>query len=540
MDRLRNAKRIILGHCFGPPDLLDPSITQGPNSPWSRMVRDQKSVVRVCKSWWAVGVEFLYKHVALRRVGQIPALLRTLEETTDAQLSSMISSIIVGCAVPDICSDAFTASLDCLLAKCPRLSMVTYAPLFEESHVVSHGILSTISPYFDHLTHLAFGEDIEISPAMTDLLRSTTRLKSLALVLGHSSTWLPTVDALSAPIHLPYLDHLSLRILRGDTWDLQWLPRTLRLPNLQSIDCSYLHRRLWSSVLPLLVSQARTLRLLSVKCVIPYCDLHYAPYDIQPLMEHCPVLEHLVFMADIAFPLCHPTLRWIDVLAWSPNTASWPARGHYSDWHPTEEDSDPDAPEPPTDWAKRIKEFTPGGFPALQRVRLIDPELAYMPHLAVKLHPETAGQALTIHIPGATILETYSMIRREDNWPEEDPGVDAMVSATTRLTFEESDGDDSYVAMSTSSTSSSYDSEDDRIVEDGENPSRPDTTELLAIFEQTQDVEFGEIESDVQDSDTPSSPMYEQPVLTTTIGDLHNIRSADDLIAAQFCLWYDT
>ncbi|KZT24380.1 hypothetical protein NEOLEDRAFT_1148743 [Neolentinus lepideus HHB14362 ss-1] len=500
--------RIILDYCFaGPLDLLEPSITQGPNSLWSRTLRDQKSVVRVCKPWWAVGVEFLYKSIALRRVGQIPALLRTLEEATEAQLSSLISSITVGCAVPDICSDAFTASLDCLLAKCPRLTAITYAPLFDENHGNSF-IMSTLSPYFRNLTHLAFGEDIHISSTLVDLLRDTTQLKSLALVLGGLTHLAPT-EVTETPVSLPYLEHLSLHVLPGDMSDILRLPRVLALPSLRSIGCSYLHRPLWSSVLPLIASQGRTLRLLSLKCMIPHYHLHYAPYDIQPLMEHCPVLEHLVFMADIAFPSCHPTLRWIDVLAWSPNTASWPARGHFSDWHPTEDYSDPYAPEPPTDWAKRIKEFTPDGFPALERVRLIDPELAAMSHLAVALHPKTGGEEFKIHVPGATILETYDMIRRDDNWLEEDLSVDAVVSATSQLSFEESDGDESYIAMSTSSTSSSFDSEHEQIVEDEDNPSRPDVPGLLAIFEQIQDVEFGDIDhnSDAHNSDTPTSPV---------------------------------
>ncbi|EPQ61296.1 hypothetical protein GLOTRDRAFT_135799 [Gloeophyllum trabeum ATCC 11539] len=477
--------RIIFDFCFGPYDLLEPSMTQGPNSPWSRTLRDQKSIVRVCKAWWSVGVESLYKHVALRRVGQIPALLRTLDGDSQAQLSHLISSIAVVCAVPDICQLAFSSSLDCLLDKCPRLSKLTYAPIFDgyPGSQPSHDM----APHFRSVTHLAFGDDVPMCQSLFDLLKATTQLKSLSLVVGDLVTheWRIPQDM----VHLVHLEHLSLRVLREGSQDIQQVRDGLNLPNLRSLECSYVHRRLWKDVLPLIASKGATLRMLSLKCVIPYCDQSYAPYDIQPLIEQCPLLEHLIFMADLTFPLCHPTLRWVDILAWSPNTTSWPSRGHWRGWSV---DDDNFAAEPPTSWRRLLEGFTREAFPVLERVRLIDPELAAMPYLAVALPPPTSEyQCLKIHVPGATILETFDMIRREDNWPDEDGGrgVESMVDATTQLTLEESDGDDSYITMSTSSsTDSSFDS-DDGIFESEATGSagRLDVAELLEIFEQTQE-----------------------------------------------------
>lgn len=58
------------------------SIDDGTCSTWSKSLRVKKVLVRVCKSWRGITLPFLYRRIYLLRVGQLCALVRTLEEST--------------------------------------------------------------------------------------------------------------------------------------------------------------------------------------------------------------------------------------------------------------------------------------------------------------------------------------------------------------------------------------------------------------------------------------------------------------------------
>ena len=89
---------IILDHAIPPRLFLNPSFSFGPNSAWSHAIRQLKSHVLVCKMWWEVGIDILYQDVTIRRVDQIPALLRSFELNT--RLGHLVHSFQVHCYVP--------------------------------------------------------------------------------------------------------------------------------------------------------------------------------------------------------------------------------------------------------------------------------------------------------------------------------------------------------------------------------------------------------------------------------------------------------
>src|ERR1700691_1480708 len=70
---------IIFQLVLPPSFFLDPALYRGPQSPWCQSLRSKKALVSVCKAWWCAGVDMLYAEIVLRRVGQVPALIRTLE-----------------------------------------------------------------------------------------------------------------------------------------------------------------------------------------------------------------------------------------------------------------------------------------------------------------------------------------------------------------------------------------------------------------------------------------------------------------------------
>lgn len=76
---------------IAPSFLLEPSLRYGKKSAWCQSVRDKKSIILVCRSWCAVGTVFLYEDIALRRVGQASALLRSLED--NEELAPLIKSV---------------------------------------------------------------------------------------------------------------------------------------------------------------------------------------------------------------------------------------------------------------------------------------------------------------------------------------------------------------------------------------------------------------------------------------------------------------
>ena len=62
-----------------------PRIAVGSSSRWALLLRLRKSVVLVCRTWYIAGIHDLYEHVYIHRVGQLPALVRTLEQSISDQ-----------------------------------------------------------------------------------------------------------------------------------------------------------------------------------------------------------------------------------------------------------------------------------------------------------------------------------------------------------------------------------------------------------------------------------------------------------------------
>jgi hypothetical protein len=76
--------RMIIANALPPStSLFNPALTLGPNSPWSRVLRFKKAVPLVCKDWFDVGNEHLYREIVIRRPGQITVLLSTIQSSPD-------------------------------------------------------------------------------------------------------------------------------------------------------------------------------------------------------------------------------------------------------------------------------------------------------------------------------------------------------------------------------------------------------------------------------------------------------------------------
>ncbi|THG99677.1 hypothetical protein EW026_g2723 [Hermanssonia centrifuga] len=123
------ALRLIFEHIFPPPQLLDPLLGAGPDSPWSRAVRTKKALTLVCKTWRSVALPLLYEHVVLRRTGQIYALERTMR-AAPAVFGPMVRSIQFDTYVYQNHGKISQESLVYILEQCENLRSLTISAAF--------------------------------------------------------------------------------------------------------------------------------------------------------------------------------------------------------------------------------------------------------------------------------------------------------------------------------------------------------------------------------------------------------------------------
>ncbi|PSR70518.1 hypothetical protein PHLCEN_2v13557 [Hermanssonia centrifuga] len=123
------ALRLFFEHIFPPPQLLDPLLGAGPDSPWSRAVRTKKALTLVCKTWRSVALPLLYEHVVLRRTGQIYALERTMR-AAPAVFGPMVRSIQFDTYVYQNHGTISQESLVYILEQCENLRSLTISAAF--------------------------------------------------------------------------------------------------------------------------------------------------------------------------------------------------------------------------------------------------------------------------------------------------------------------------------------------------------------------------------------------------------------------------
>ena len=164
---------------------LVPSIAVGGQSRWARVLRLRKTIVLVCRSWYLINIPDMYEHVYIHRIGQLPSLVRTLEESLSREshpdladqcagldisasrisdiytsfchekrraealgLGRWVFRITIDCYVPEAWYDVFCDGLNRLFVLCPSIRLVIYGPLIKKSGFASR----TSTALMDYLT----------------------------------------------------------------------------------------------------------------------------------------------------------------------------------------------------------------------------------------------------------------------------------------------------------------------------------------------------------------------------------------------------
>jgi len=368
--------RMIFLHAVPPLFLIDSSIAGGPESPWCQALRMKKSIVGVSRAWCEVGIEVLYKDVAFRRIGQISALLRTLEARPD-DFRNLVRGITVNCFVPRGYAALFHTELKRIFEHCPRVAHFAFNPSFSSP-------LPYILPVINSpITHLDCGATITFSSVLASLMNVSGTLVSL-------SFHLPNTEQEVTLIHFDRLKTLRCGVQYDSRENLRMVEAKWKMPRLERLTfeldgdqrtmSTYLYRSFF-------IAHGRCLKFLSIR-LGPWgrkCSL-----AMQPLLDQCPILEHLVLQAHSRDTLAHPTVKWIDL--WSPHVRNRCI-------HP---------------WV-HVNFWAKEAFPALQGVRTLDVALVNVPDLATMMPPDAVvnGDAFD-RFPGIHIWHSRDRLIRRD------------------------------------------------------------------------------------------------------------------------------
>ncbi|KAI0366620.1 hypothetical protein BV20DRAFT_1025887 [Pilatotrama ljubarskyi] len=318
-----------------PPDEnYDLSVSAGPRTPWLVSVSTRAALPLVCKAWYGPASEALYLDIALRRMGQISALARTLRSARHvygSDPSRFIKRVrMIGCVVLGRAADVVEKDLSLVLRYCSNLTALEWHPhpsfdsaitppddpdvWYNPMWLLSSKKGSPGATLADRcaagLQHLAFSENLHSDHLQIHhLLLVSTRLTTL--VLG-PVLHLPSTSAESSllPVQLPYLESLEMR--NDDAGYEEYICALWSLPNLRKLT-------LLSSVeLPRRLLERLGGRLEYLHVVLGANWRGLAAHDtLVELSTLCPVLKHLVLpevpTLNLQCTIVSPTLLYLDI-----------------------------------------------------------------------------------------------------------------------------------------------------------------------------------------------------------------------------------
>ncbi|OSC97049.1 hypothetical protein PYCCODRAFT_1204267 [Trametes coccinea BRFM310] len=332
--------REILLHIFSltrePVYRSDPSIMQGPHSSWMRSLRTRKALTLTCKAFFGPATAVLYEDIVLRRMGQIPALARTLDpaRTPSARtLSPLVRSIrIDSCVVWDEYAEVVKEELRSIFEHCTMLQAFSFIPHWlnddswsEEQNPVIYWLLDS-----DTSNHLL---QLPLSRGLFDLDLATRSFEKPSLLQGLHT-------ALASAQQLVSLKLRTTRDPYKFEWDEHIKFSRLSLWNLTEFQLHMAdgrqefvhHIRDWWDMPRLASLTMVTARVPPSPSFLQahgehltylhwYTGVRLGDESHNKLLKCCPRLEHLViniYLTPAIPQLCCPTLRFLDV--WEPQT----------------------------------------------------------------------------------------------------------------------------------------------------------------------------------------------------------------------------
>ncbi|KAI0628450.1 hypothetical protein C8Q77DRAFT_1203825, partial [Trametes polyzona] len=313
----------------------DPSIIQGPRSEWMSTLRARKALVMTCKAFVGPAMEVLYEDIVLRRMGQVPALARTLDPLRNPSADSIAALVrkvrMDSCVVWAPFADVVREELHLILRQCTSLKEFAFYPHinfsfeagptsdtfdafnpmwlleFNSGDGSTNGLLH--APIAHGLSSLDLKLSLHSKPefvALHELLGSASRLEKLKLDLTSYFPHYP--PQFSGPIALHSLRDMSFSCRNDHHWFLDYVCDLWELPSLQAL----------TLVEPGILSIARVLRTHGAHLTYLQWNRHWysetSDDAFSDLCRVCPRLEHLVVQRSPAglLPVVRsPTLRFL-------------------------------------------------------------------------------------------------------------------------------------------------------------------------------------------------------------------------------------
>ncbi|KAF7315817.1 hypothetical protein MIND_00097800 [Mycena indigotica] len=318
-----------------------------PDSLESFDLEAKTSLALVCKQWNLIATEMLYKNIFLRRVGQVPALARTLQNTSALRL--IVRHLNLSCFVPRAYQKLFEAQTNQILDMCPGLTHFGLTPLYRiPTTEYIHAFLSLKTT----ITRLEFTEQINFTFILASVTQLCQGLRSLSLSFTENYQ-----DS------YPYLDFLKLEELRVKQLT-QDSDESMLTPTLWNWSMPVLQRLWFTSCRSDDFSESSFTLLFLKKYAASVIFLSLSIACCIPLQKDnlCPKLQHLCVEVssrqETWFPVDgHTSLAYVDVWC-QPNRAS-----------------------------KAIPPDLKSRFPALKLCRLFDWSFRYFEELSVQFPP---------------------------------------------------------------------------------------------------------------------------------------------------------
>ncbi|RPD58045.1 hypothetical protein L226DRAFT_561941 [Lentinus tigrinus ALCF2SS1-7] len=325
----------------------DPSVIQGPRNPWLTALRTRKALVLTCKTFFGPATEVLYEDIVIRRMGQIPALARTLgpsPSSSSRDVGTLVRRFRMdACVVWAPCAEVVREDLRLILQRCTQLRWFSFHP---------HPHFPFANEPFDNASRDGFNPSWLLQPdpdcdSVGGLLRERlgTSLRVLDLALELDERVLLRLQWLLAAAS--GLTVLKLgRVARQQYSDELMSHPTLCLPSLRDLQIyvdhspfeRYVSQRWELPQLRLLTATGceevpeELLRAHGSR--LTYLHMHHGvsfAWELPRLasLAHlgtlCPLLEHLVIPTWIRDPLTinAPALRFVDVWGHHPPPHIW-------------------------------------------------------------------------------------------------------------------------------------------------------------------------------------------------------------------------
>ncbi|KDR85849.1 hypothetical protein GALMADRAFT_234956 [Galerina marginata CBS 339.88] len=276
-----------------------------PNSLWCHVQAQKHAVLNVCRTWYMIGLPFLYEVVSIRRIYQLAHLLRTLKYSS-LNLKEMIKKVEVLCVTPDWYRQHFEYQLKVLFDLCPRLSSFSYAsesPRCPLPPTIQLAALVVVP----NITHLELITYIEFDSLQNLLQHASPHVVSLSIFAPPNPNGTAVLDILFRRLEdltlwkwddpKPFVHDWKIPHLKRLTFDSHFGEvKLIKFCEVHGAGLQYLHFT----------------RANYVSEGWWHPPLPYKPRVFPDLSDSCPILQHIV-LPPPSERLIHKNVKWVDV-----------------------------------------------------------------------------------------------------------------------------------------------------------------------------------------------------------------------------------